>query len=410
VTVKKEVEQTQPALAFRPVHPFPARMAPAIVWEELGQHLNGKEMTVLDPMTGSGTTLVTARLLGHHAIGFDTDPLAVLIAKAWSVNVDPDDALAAGARVLRTARRRAEAMRVGDAYPQGADEPTRAFVRYWFDETPRKQLTALAEAIADESRHSIRGLLWCAFSRLIIVKSVGASLAMDVAHSRPHKVHERAPLKPFNGFERALRVVVENSPFSDGIVRPRASVKLGDARTLPLSDHSVDMVVTSPPYLNAIDYLRGHKFSLIWMGHGVEALRDVRSTNVGTEVGESCEETPLVRRSIAKMGGRDLPRRQLAMLRRYTNDMLKVLSEVGRVLRKDGRAILVVGNSTLRGHFIANSRGLEVLGESAGLTLVSRRTRPLPGNRRYLPPPGSEGAGEQLESRMREEVILTFSN
>ena len=42
-------------------------------------------------------------------------------------------------------------------------------------------------------------------------------------------------------------------------------------------------MVTSPPYLNAIDYMRGHKMSLVWMGWTIGALRDVRGEAVGVE-------------------------------------------------------------------------------------------------------------------------------
>ncbi len=78
-TEQLTMESTRNAL--RPIHPFPARMAPSIIQRRLKSH---KRLRVVDPMVGSGTTVVTARILGHHAIGFDTDPLALLIAKAWS--------------------------------------------------------------------------------------------------------------------------------------------------------------------------------------------------------------------------------------------------------------------------------------------------------------------------------------
>ena len=54
---------------------------------------------------------------------------------------------------------------------------------------------------------------------------------------------------------------------------PAAQVYKGDARHLDLRDRSVDLVITSPPYLNAIDYLRCSKFSLVWMGYSVGELR-----------------------------------------------------------------------------------------------------------------------------------------
>jgi len=43
------------------------------------------------------------------------------------------------------------------------------------------------------------------------------------------------------------------------------------------------VVLTSPPYLNAIDYMRCSKFSLVWMGHTIRELRNIRADSVGTE-------------------------------------------------------------------------------------------------------------------------------
>ena len=63
---------------IHPIHPFPARMAPSIVWNNLPD--SGKFLRVLDPMAGSGTSLVIAKARGYQAVGCDTDPLAVLIA------------------------------------------------------------------------------------------------------------------------------------------------------------------------------------------------------------------------------------------------------------------------------------------------------------------------------------------
>ena len=70
------------ALGREPVHPFPARMAPGIALDVLSEA--AKPLRVLDPMMGSGTVIALARSMGHRAVGFDIDPLAVLISKVWS--------------------------------------------------------------------------------------------------------------------------------------------------------------------------------------------------------------------------------------------------------------------------------------------------------------------------------------
>jgi len=96
------------------------------------------------------------------------------------------------------------------------------------------------------------------------------------------------------------------------------------------------------------------------------------------------------------------------MVQRYVWDMGKVMEECARVLKREGRAVFVVGDSAISGVFIKNSEALIRLANNNGLSLVSRNTRPIETKRRYLPPPESERAGDKMQGRMREEVILEF--
>jgi SAM-dependent methyltransferase len=368
-------------------------------------------LRVLDPMTGSGTTLVTARMRGHEAVGFDRDPLAVLIAGAWASDVDVKATEKKAGQVLSRAKDRAEKIKQRDAYPHGANEETKEFIRYWFDVTNRRQLAALAESISRTHDQQIKRLLWCAFSRLIITKSSGVSLAMDISHSRPHKTYTKAPINTFDHFERAVKQITKAAPFNGGNPnQPQASIANADARKLPLPNDSVDIVVTSPPYLNAIDYLRGHKFSLVWMDHSISDVRELRSTNVGAEVAATANDddksTETVMQDMCE--GDELTGRNHGMLRRYVRDLREVVRENFRVLRPGGKAVYVVGNCNLRNTFIENSKCVTDLAVEVGFSVRPSRRRPLPENRRYLPPPATRSSGKALRKRMREEVILTL--
>jgi tRNA G10 N-methylase Trm11 len=390
---------------LRPVHTFPARMAASIALEQLRE--KKRPARVLDPMAGSGTTIVIAKTEGHFAIGFDTDPLAVLIAKAWCMNSNTDAVRQAAKVAQLEAANIAQHLCAQDAFPCDRDDKeTRHFIRYWFDLTNRRQLTSLARAINNQQNEAIKTLLWCAFSRLIIAKEVGASLAMDLSHSRPHRVRNRAPIKAFDHFLSAVETCLGSLP-GKGRLSGRASVNLGDARSLPLSSGSIDLVITSPPYLNAIDYMRCHKFSLIWMGYSIAQLRKIRSSNIGTEVSlmnrDSAQLDSVVKRMIR---GGSLSSRTQGILRRYVSDMEATVAEIARVLKPHGTATFVVGNSNLGGTFVQNSKALSLLAVAEGLNLVSSRVRVIPNNRRYLPPPSS-GQGS-IHKRMREEVVLTF--
>ncbi len=390
------------------VHPFPARMAPGLALDIIAECQC--PLRILDPMSGSGTVLAVARSKGHHAIGVDLDPLAVLISRVWTTAVDVTAVQDAASIVLEHARSTFASLRTRDAYPRNADSETRQFTRYWFDDYARRQLASLATAIERTRETAIRDALWCAFSRLIISKQSGASLAMDLSHSRPHRKFRRAPAKPFRKFRSAVDRVTRNCIDEKSLPSsPAARVYEGDARDLELKDHSIDLVITSPPYLNAIDYLRCSKFSLVWMGYSVGELRRLRSTTVGTEVGLDADDDQEIQRIVSdlKLQPR-LQARQQAMLVRYINDMQRAVRETSRVLIGDGKAVYVVGENTVRGTFIRNALIVEAVASAAGLICIARRSRELAANRRYLPPPSHQSETASLDNRLRREVILTF--
>ena len=85
------------------VHPFPARMSPQLALESLPRRQD-RPFRVLDPMMGSGTIPVLAAMRKHKAIGFDLDPLAVMIARAWGRSLVSRTFMRAAKQVARMAR------------------------------------------------------------------------------------------------------------------------------------------------------------------------------------------------------------------------------------------------------------------------------------------------------------------
>ncbi|WP_223153809.1 class I SAM-dependent methyltransferase [Bradyrhizobium japonicum] len=234
---------------------------------------------------------------------------------------------------------------------------------------------------------------------------------MDLSHSRPHRAFEYAPIKPFNKFLVAVDHVLKNCISHDQADRgPATRISLGDARKLPLPSGTIDLVLTSPPYLNAIDYMRCSKFSLVWMGYSVGELGSIRSESVGTECSDqsACENED-IKKIISDLRLKPkLAPRQEAILAHYIDDMMQAVKEAARVLSPNGRAVYVVGENTVRGTFIPNAKIVAAVAEQSGLITERKRTRALPANRRYLPPPTRGASTEALNGRMRREAVLSF--
>lgn len=389
--------------ALKPIHPFPARMAPEIALAETAALPRGA--VVLDPMTGSGTAIRFASEQGHHAIGFDMDPLAVLMTRVWTTPICTRKLRDTAANIAGQATA---------LNPDSIDLPwidndqeTIGFINYWFGTAQQSDLRRLSSLLVN-FHGPLGNAMMIALSRIIITKKRGASLAWDVSHSRPHKVMEENDFPVIPEFIKSVNFLAkrfEEQP-------PVGNVKVGvaDARKLrSVSASSVDAVLTSPPYLNAIDYLRGHKFSLIWFGHRICELRATRSRSIGSEknpapganeilADELCALIP----SIDK-----LPKKEQGIFRRYVLDLFAMISEINRVLRPGGKAVLVIGNSCLKGVFVENALAATAAAMRLGLTLENRYERDLPANKRYLPPP-TNSETSVLNKRMRTESILSF--
>jgi hypothetical protein len=372
-------------------------MAPELALRRLGRI---PKKVVLDPMMGSGTIPVLAAHRGHTAIGFDIDPLALLIARTWGRPLNTNTYITAALEVA------AEASDSLTVPFNSSDKETADFIDYWFDEQANIKLAALAAAI--QSRQGpLQDPLWCAFSRLIIAKDASASRARDVSHSRPHRVREITTIDPLERFPIAARDIARRHA-ALGSSRPTpAGLRLeeGDARSLALPDESIDMTMSSPPYLTAIDYLRGHRLTLVWMGWTIPKLRQLRAAAIGTECG-AWDKDALDHVLKGVFGGPPTDRAQ-AVLRQYARDLDAVFREQARVLRKRGQLTLVVADGTLFGTQVRVARLVSRIGGMHAFRLTSRRTRPLPDGRRYLPPPLS-GSNQSLDHRMRAETALTF--
>ncbi len=358
-------------------------------------------------MAGSGTALVEALLAGRRAVGVDLDQLATLIARAKVGGIDAAAAVRAAEDIVRDAGERLAAL--GDEgwarYLDSRAPATREFIDYWFESETARALAALSQAVRARATGALGPLFATVLSSLIVTKSGGVSRARDLAHSRPHRVEGRRPRDPMTLFaDKALKAVRS----LDGVGRAAgaAVVLSGDARRLPLGSESVDLVVTSPPYANAIDHVRAHKFSLVWLGSEVSEMAARRRRYIGAE-GRTASvgplDGPLAEKTVDAIAAVDRGRSRV--VRRYFSEMTDVLRETRRVLKPGRAAVVVVGSSTVRGVAVPTPFVLAELAEAAGFRVVGVRERPIDRDRRLMPA-RSAGRGAGIEARMHSEHVI----
>src|SRR5260370_26538343 len=106
--------------------------------------------------------------------------------------------------------------------------------------------------------------------------------------------------------------------------------------------------------MTAIDYIRCSKFSLVWMGHRIGELRELRSKSVGAENGRRhSADNPQNSQVISRLNlSPPLERKQLAVLGRDISDMHSTIREVVRRLYPGGKAVSAIGDNTIRGTYL----------------------------------------------------------
>jgi len=392
------------AYATHNIHTFAAKFPPQLPRLFINELARPGEL-VLDPMVGSGTTVVEAMLAGRTGIGIDLDPLASLMARVKSTPLDLPQCAYVGTRVLQQAR--SSLCPVTDdelrcIYSRKAIE----FFHYWFEDHSIAELYALVRAMEAIEDTDIRSFLQVVFSSVIITKSGGVTRARDLAHSRPHRdLSRKVEHNALDLFRERLTAAIKSL---ESIVDAPgyAWTVRADARCLPLADGSVHLVVTSPPYAaNAIDYMRAHKFSLMWLGHEPKILTDLRRRYIGAELQSPTLElsSETANRIIQTLIRKD--ERRAAVVAYYFRDMESALREMLRVTAEGRAVILVVGSSTIQGVGIKAPAVIAELAASAGFSLVGVAKREILRSARMMPT-SHNSSRKGIEARMHEEGVI----
>lgn len=383
-------------ISMKAIHPFPARMAPEILQEKIPQL--GEVQLLWDPMCGSGTSLRVAAAAGIPSVGTDVDPLAIKMARVGTRNFDPWELTAAIELLWERIERRPKDIKSADQCAE-----TDSFKQFWFAQKQRDALATVSHHIALVADRDLREFFEIALSRIIITKFRGASLAWDVSHSRPHRAKESNDFDVRSEFLRSCRRLALTCMEAGRYAQ--VDVEQQDARTFA-PNAPVDLIVTSPPYLNAIDYMRGHKLSLVWLGWTIPELRALRSGAIGTERSLANFANDLLseveKRAVVANG---ISNRMVLIVRRYIRDCAILLQNMRLRMASTAQLLLVVADSNVRGLRVDSARLFQELARQNGLRLVEETQRAIPANRRYLPANDTVGIG----NRMKSESILHFA-
>ena len=350
---------------------------------------SASKAVVLDPFCGVGTTLIEAMRCGHAAIGFEVNPYAALATRAKC-----EAAALSPSQVKACIRKFEEYMRQpqGDAGSAAAPEHFRSRIPFFGPRARAKVLKALG-FIRRLPVSPVQDLFSIAFGSVMVSLSnysYEPSLGTRPAAGRP--LQDDAPVAE----AIVTKLLAMNSDvawFREELGRfarrPQGRVIpdnfLNALRHLPPA--SVDLLVTSPPYLNNYHYVRNTRPQLFWLGFVSRPgeLKRLEHQNFGKywQTVRDLERVPLdfdhpglegllaeIRRVGVERGlygGRGWANYAAS----YFNDSNRFCHVAGQLLKPQARAVVVVGNSILQGVEIPIDNILAGLASRHGLIVES---------------------------------------
>lgn len=216
---------------------------------------------VFDPFAGTATTALCAAYRGHEAVTTDINPFLVWFGQTKTARFDPDDIVAAHI----AAERALEA--VEDETVAPVPPPPIHNIDRWWDPLTLRFLCRLRAAIdaATDPDSPQRSLLLIAFCQTLIKLSYAAFDHQSMSFKAGDQPSLPEDSELAEAFHHDVRFVLRGAADNPaGCVR----VVLGDARNPGASVEGLfDLVVTSPPYVNRMSYIRELRPYMYWLGY-----------------------------------------------------------------------------------------------------------------------------------------------
>ncbi len=330
-----------------------------------------KEPVILDPFSGCGTVQVEAKLNGYPSYGTELNPLLHFIATAklnnWEVSSDE----------FLTGYNKLSENKI-------TKSPSFLKSENHFNPEVLRNLEIIKGGIDSVKNEKVRNLLKLAFSA-ILVDCSNLKRSPCLGYARNKKVEVTAPyvLMSHKVHQIASDLDIIRNEYKDKINCP-SEILLKNAISFEHQNY-YDLVITSPPYMNGLDYVINYKIEAGWLDFAqnqkeLKKLKDsmVVCDNVSKSLIkdfkpvyndswiESIKES--IQKNITRRGGyrrMDMP----YIVHKYFDDMYKVMKNVANAMNPGARFILVVGDSLIADVYVPTDLLLAKIGQSLGLTI-----------------------------------------
>lgn len=317
------------------IHPYPA-MFHFLVVREIIRNFSKEKEYVLDPFMGSGVVAGECLISGRNFIGYDINPLAILISKVRTTPLQYE-------ALLETLESVSQSFR--EKKPSAVEFHN---IHYWFDEKVIDNLSRLRQAISTIENDEVKDFFKVAFSET--VRRVSKTRYNEFKLLR--KREENSNLDVLGVFrEISFKNIWLLTDFYKRSQPHKTTLKIEEGNILngiPLEDSSIDLVITSPPYGDSrttVAYGQFSRLSLRWLG----LEENVDRISLGAKSTEISHDLPsdLLYKCINKIADKDGKRAKEVFS--FYRDLYNSIQIISKKLKRNGFVCFVVGNRRVRG-------------------------------------------------------------
>ena len=344
----------EPELLMHTIHAYPAKF-PAFIATKAFNYAKSEGVnveSVADVFCGCGTVALEAKMHNKNFWGCDINPVATLIARTKSAQYD-----------LELINRYFSD--ITSAYIKKNPEhdiftAASGRMKYWFTEASYVRLYKLKSSILEcVPQGEYRDAFLCLFSSILKASSkwLTKSIKPQIDPDKPEIDIWIAFEKQYRKFYKAIVQIQSQHPGDSRVV-------IQDQNFLEYQgENEVDLIISSPPYVTSYEYADLHQLSALWLGY-TEDYRSLREGSIGSIHNSGAFElnfnalNPIGQQIVLELQEKLNTTYKVRAIARYYVDIQRAIHNCARMLKKDGMALFVVGDTEYQGVKILNSAHL----------------------------------------------------
>lgn len=357
---------------------YPAKFIPQLAARLIKEHSNENDI-VIDPFMGSGTTVVEAIVNNRIGIGTDINNIAYLLAKVKTTPIKTAELLQEYSKIEFDLQSRLNGQYDFFLKKSLKVVPQNDRIDYWFKPEQKEKLSIIFARILEIKNNDIGNFFLIAFAQ--ILKSCSIWLQKSV---KPTRDQNKKTFEPLTLFLNQTKKMIKRHYEFDKILNPKIKqnidkyrvVECGDSRNLLCEKNKATLIVTSPPYVTSYEYADLHQLPSLWFGY-LSELAEFRKKFIGSaykDRGKIDLKSSLAEEIVTQLGENKKGRE----VKNYFADMLETFIEMKRVLKKGGRACIVIGNTEFNGVKILNAEVFQEQFENIGFKTYDVIHREIP--------------------------------